>query len=535
MITLADAVEEWAKKTPTAPGWWIDIDGDLISLSWKQIEQACLLVARTLSERGLNTGDRLVSYLPNGIGWAMVDLGCALRGIIHVPVDRRLSERDLESVVEQTQGFLVRSVAEFFQTKEEGSLPDDLAIYAWSIDHFETMDFDSLRNPIHPHDPANILFTSGTTGAPLGVMLSHENLIQNARGKLDAVPQFAWDRRLNFLPFSHAYARTCELSTWALTGGSIMSVHTYDQLWTYGPRFEPTLLNAVPSVFQRLERELAHSDSTQQRKQELTQYLGSKLRCLASGGAGLPSKTFRFFHELGLPIIQGYGLTEASPVVCSNRSDHPLDDCVGPPIVQNEIRIDAEQRLYVKGPGVMLGYWNQPSATACRIQNGWLETGDRAEQLSNGSLRILGRTDDRITLSTGYKVDPAAIEQRLVGKSGIRNCMLVGSGQRFLVAIVVSDREQDHDLLQSIRKTLVDCPDYCIPRHLIIEKNDWTASSGMVNLKGSLRREAIAEHYRHKIAATYCSTLGRKQVTLDPSNRNEQGGDGTEQRNEVQQ
>jgi long-chain acyl-CoA synthetase len=367
-------------------------------------------------------------------------------------------------------------------------------------------------------------------------MLSHENLVENARGKLDAVPQFASDRRLNILPFSHAYARTCELSTWALTGGSMTSVSSYDQLSTIGPRFEPTLINAVPSVFQRLEQELEYFETIEHRKRELTSRFGSRLRCLASGGAGLATKTFHFFRELGLPIIQGYGLTEASPVVCSNRSDHPLEDCVGPPILNTEIHIDADQKLFVKGPGVMLGYWNQPSATERRIKNGWLDTGDRAERLPDGSLRILGRTDDRITLSTGYKVDPAAFEQRLVGQTGIRNAMLVGNGQRFLVAIiVVADSDQENGLLESIREALVDCPDYCIPKRLIIETADWTVSSGMVNHKGGLRRDAIAEHYRHAIAAAYCSTLRRKQIALDPSNRDQQGGDGTEQGNEVQQ
>jgi long-chain acyl-CoA synthetase len=315
----------------------------------------------------------------------------------------------------------------------------------------------------------------------------------------------------------------------------MMSVPSYDQLWAYGSRFEPTLLNAVPAVFQRLQQELERSVSTDYRKHELALRLGNKLRCLASGGAGLSSETFGFFQKLGFPIIQGYGLTEASPVVCSNRTEQPLPDCVGRPILHTEIRIDAEQRLYVKGPGVMLGYWNQPSATSRRIANGWLETGDRAEQRSDGTLRILGRTDDRITLSTGYKVDPAAIEQCLVGKFGIRNCMLVGSGQRFLIAIVVADSDQEMSLLQSIRETLVDYPDYCIPKRLIVEKNAWTESSGMVNRKGGLRRDAIAEHYRHAIAASYCSTLGRKQVTLNPSNRDEQGGDRTEKGNEVQQ
>ena len=183
----------------------------------------------------------------------------------------------------------------------------------------------------------------------------------------------------------------------------------------------------------------------------------------------------------------------------------------------------------------MRGYWENPIDTALRIQDGWLDTGDRAEQLSDGSLRILGRCDDRIVLSTGHKVDPLRIEQRLIEKSGIQNCMLVGNQQRFVSAIVVTDSVDEAELLRVFAEVLSDYPDFCIPKKLILDQNNWTEATGLIHRKGSLLRTAILEHYRNEIALVYCRSFGRKQVALNPRDQDKQAGDADQRGNEVQQ
>ncbi len=541
MITFAEAVRDWSRKTPTAPAWWIDVDGELRSISWQQIEQAMLQVARSLSERGLVGGDRLVTYLPNGLSWALIDLACNLRGVIHAPVDHRLPQSFANHAVLKIRASILESLESLFSNRIDLTDPTDQpkksdeAIYRWSNSPQKKLSFDLLQIKVQPTDTATILFTSGTSREPQGVMLSYENLLSNTLGKLAALPQFSSDRRLNLLSFSHAYARTCELSTWALTGGSMMSVSSFEQLLKFAPQLRPTLLNAVPHVFQKLQRILENDLTHDERQQSLSRLLGDSMRGLASGGAGLPNSTYQFFDQLGLPIIQGYGLTEASPVVCSNRSANPTGDSVGPPIQNVGIRIDGDQQLFVKSLGVMKGYWENPIETALRIQDGWLDTGDRAEQLSNGTLRILGRCDDRIVLSTGHKLDPLRIEQRLIEKLGIRNCMLVGNHQRFVIAIVVTDSVDEAELLRAFGDLLGDFPDFCIPKRLILEQNDWTEAAGLIHRKGNLLRTAILDRYHHEIASVYCRSFGRKQVALNPRDQDKQTGDADQRGNEVQQ
>ncbi len=500
-----------------------------------------LLVAQSLCDRGLVAGDRLVTQLPNSLSWVLVDLACSLRGIIHVPVDHRLPASFADDAVLKTRASVLPTLESVFSSRSDLSGPfrsPDHAVYRWSICPQIESSFDALKIAVRPNDVATILFTSGTSREPQGVMLSYENLFSNALGKLEALPQYSSDRRLNLLPFAHAYARTCELSTWALTGGSMMSVQNFDQFLMFAPQLCPTLLNGVPYVFQKLRNKLEAYLVHEERRQALQSLIGDSMRGFASGGAGLPTDTYHFFSQIGLPIIQGYGLTEASPVVCSNRSINPTSDSVGPPIRNTEVRIGDEQRLFVKGPGIMQGYWENTLETALRIQDGWLDTGDRAEQRPDGTLQILGRFDDRIVLSTGHKVDPLRIEHRLMEIPSIRNCMLLGIQQRFVAAIVIVEAPDEIDerkLLQAIREQMFDFPNFCIPKRLIVDCQDWTEQSGLINRKGSLRRTAILEHYRNPIASVYCRSFGRKQVSLNPSNQNKQAADSNQGGDEVQQ
>jgi long-chain acyl-CoA synthetase len=263
--------------------------------------------------------------------------------------------------------------------------------------------------------------------------------------------------------------------------------------------------------------------------------LGERLRVLAAGGAGLSQDLFLWFANLGLPIIQGYGLTEASPVVCSNRSDNPQSNCVGPAIRDTELHIDAEERLWVKGPGVMLGYWEDDAATKKRIIDGWLDTGDRAAWTSAGAICILGRCDDRIVLSTGEKVDPSVIEDRMLQLPAIRRALLIGHQQKFLAAIVISETADESLLLNQIQLHLRDLPRYCIPKRLIIVKDDWTHEAGLVNHKGTIIRSAILDKYRLEIGRLFHASLGRRQDTLDPCQTEQQADPQHQQRDGVQQ
>jgi long-chain acyl-CoA synthetase len=257
-----------------------------------------------------------------------------------------------------------------------------------------------------------VLWTSGTTGVPRGVTLSSQNLVGNAAAKLIAVPQSHSDRRLCVLPLSHAYARTCDFGTWLLSGCELAIAFGYSGLARLSPEFRPTLINVVPSLAERLlqDAELQGLD---------------QLRLLGCGGAGLSEAAFDRWHARGVTVIQGYGLTEASPVICSATPQDARAGFVGR-FVQGWESAIRDQQLFVRGPHVMLGYWNDPQATARRIdRDGWLATGDLVQHDGeSGQLKILGRADDVIVLPTGKKIHPATVERSAEQVAGVGHAML---------------------------------------------------------------------------------------------------------------
>lgn len=374
--------------------------------------------------------------------------------------------------------------------------------------------------------PANILFTSGTTGNSRGVTLSHRNLISNALAKLDAMPEFATDVRLNFLPFAHAYARTCELTTWLVTGSTLHTARNIEHCMHVVESVSPTLINGVPHFYQHLHSRWKAVDGT---TESLRRLLGTRIRRLASGGAALPPAIRNDFDLAGLPIFQGYGLTETSPVVCSNRDETATQPQVlhevGSPVVGNELRIDSDNQLWVRGDCVMLGYWNDPEATGKKIVDGWLRTGDLAEWIpskpnigsdktheimSGATVRILGRSDDAIVLSTGDKVHPASIETLLMEQFAFDRCLLIGTDRPYLVLVAqmssqVSERMvlSPANAIEEMNRVLGDLSKFERPRKVLFVDDAWTAENGLLNFKGAMVRKRIEERYRDSIDKLY--------------------------------
>jgi long-chain acyl-CoA synthetase len=360
-----------------------------------------------------------------------------------------------------------------------------------------------IESRFQENDIANILFTSGTTSAPKGVMLSHRNLVRNALAKLDAMPQLSSDHRLNLLPFSHAYAKTCELATWLISGSSLEIATSSSDLIERFAIAKPTLFNGVPLLFKRIHAEWLRRGGGVETMNTLT---GGRIRQFASGGAPIHDELRAAFEQSGLPIFQGYGLTEAGPVVCSNRSganSGGVDRClvgVGPVVNGVELRIDRERRLWVRGDGVMLGYWNDPGSTGERIQNGWLDTGDVAALDESQNVSILGRSDDTIILENGYKIDPLGIEQLICNIEGVRDCALVSNEQSgYDVVILCEEMEVGEDKRKRPWKTDIECELSRLfsqhrlvhPQRVVFSTVDWTEKNGLRNFKGAKNRSKI--------------------------------------------
>ncbi len=468
----------------------------------------------------VKTGDRVVSILPNSAAWIAIDAACSAVNAIHVPLPPNGTSEWIHSACNQVAPRCVLTTENFVGVKElpcfeeKGCPVITIATEPNQSPHHCMLDpFDSMNASIDVPQvdrvdldaTFNILFTSGTSGSPKGVMLSHRSLMLNAEAKLDAMPQYVDDLRLNLLPFSHAYARTCEVSTWAISGSRMLCSQNLKQFWQLAPNIQPTLINAVPAIYHTIYSETVRGASQNSLgrfsmenqtplKSAIESRLGSNIRMLASGGATLPEKIFEFFEQAGLPIHQGYGLTEASPVVCSTRWNEGRAGSVGPPVKHVQIRIDDDRILWIKGPTIMKGYWNNPKATQQRIVDGWLNTNDIVEIDSQGGLRILGRSDDIIVLSTGRKIAPLPIESALLQCEGVRAAVVIGEGQPFLTAIIFSGHWEvmsDQERLRTIDETLHQFASYMRPKRCVVINTFPSDQPDLFNPKGSPKRKAF--------------------------------------------
>lgn len=464
----------------------------MLCVTWQELLCRIHRLAYWLLKQGLVPGDRVVNLGGNSLGWIVIDLACNAIGCIHAPIDARRGEKDIRRCIEELGPKLVIGTV---------GLEVDLALLPDPSTHLQDEWLEEDRRGA----TATILWTSGTSSSPKGVMLSNENLLSNAMAKLDAMPQHATDLRLNLLPFSHAYARTCELTTWILTGGVLSSVGASKDFLQAACRIRPTLINAVPSLYQ------VWIDAWEKQRREqrggfdsLAEFFGGRIRQFASGGAAIQSRLRDRFREHGLDIFQGYGLTEASPVVCSNRAsrgdEQALLDGVGVPVRGVQCRVDHQGQLLVRGPGVMQGYWKDPNATAKRIQDGWLLTGDTLASMgtTESAFHISGRIDDLQILSNGMKFAPLPLESKLERIEHVQKAVLIGGDRSnpLLVVQFVEDAGVElTELLRQVANELRDEPHHLHPKKVIVSKEPWTTENGLRTWKGGINRREIERRY----------------------------------------
>lgn len=477
-----------------------------------------------LQQQQLARGEHVGSVMQNSFEWIVIDFACQLCGLVHVAIDPRLPDEAAIQLLRKADCRFAIIDPNRLKTLQASAL-SVLRLATYRIERntreFTSEGLNELRKAaiqLDPLAPAQILFTSGTSGQPRAVVLSHRNLVSNSVAKLDAAPQFESDLRLNILPFSHAYARTCELSAWVLSKSELALAQDWQHFLHMAPRLEPTLINLVPHLVERLHRSLPcsdflhtdslHSDLDQfSARERLAQLLGSKVRLLQVGGAALPLKLWKDFAFLGLPPLQGYGLTEASPVVCSNRAGEQFPETVGPPVSGVEIKVDEDGQLWTRGNHVMLKYYQEPQVTKAKIVDGWLATGDIAELLPQG-IKIIGRVSDVVVLSTGYKVMPQSIESRLNDIPWIANCIVVGDGDPSLTAVVwpslaklpaglsrsnLTDERLSQEFLVEAAERLTDLPSHAQIRKALIANSPIDESMRIA--KGGWRRDLIMAKY----------------------------------------
>jgi long-chain acyl-CoA synthetase len=377
-----------------------------------------------------------------------------------------------------------------------------------------------------PSSLATILYTSGTTGEPKGVMLTQHNLVSNAVATVEQFDMQESDRRLNFLPLSHIFARLCDLYTWLVCGYQLGLAESRDSVLADCAALRPTLLNGVPYFYDRVRRTLIEQ-GRQDEPGALRNILGGEVRTCASGGAALPDLVFDFYWERSVPLLQGYGLTETSPVITMSTPAHVRRGSSGRPIRDVEVRIASDGEIVTRGPHVMAGYYRQPQATAEVIRDGWFHTGDLGRLDEDGFLFITGRKKEILVTSGGKNIAVIHLESLLTEDPLILQAVVVGDGRDYLTALIVPNpdllrqeitargivagsREEAlvHPAVldlyrERIQHRLRTVSQYEQVRRFRLLPRGFTIDSGELTPKLSLRRKEIEANYRAEINDMY--------------------------------
>ncbi|MDC0935871.1 AMP-dependent synthetase/ligase [Pirellulales bacterium] len=509
------------------------VDGELRWLTWREVLEQAERFAAALQHYGAVCGSHVAQVGGNSVEWILTDLAIHRLGAVHVPLHAALSPAQAAAQIKHAEARLVivdSRLASAGELAQQHSVP--------TATHAELRgQTDAARTgaaaPPSRSDLATILYTSGTTGEPLGVMLTHDNLTSNAAAVAEAVEPLDDETRLCILPLSHIYARTCDLYVWLYRGTRLVLAESRETIFRDCQIARPNAMNAVPYFYRKVVHAL-HEKGVDGESGSLQQALGGEIvRCFC-GGAALAPEIEAFYQERGLTIYSGYGLTESSPVISASSPSAHRAGCVGPPLPNTEVRLADDGEITARGPGVTPGYWHNEEATRSVIRDGWLYTGD-VGAWEDGKLRIIGRKKEIIVLATGKNVAPAWIESLLSASQWVEQVCVVGDQRDYLTALVVPNpaavrREiQDRKLWVWSKRRAVRHPviraafrsefDRLLDESAAHEKigaftllpRAFSAEAGELTLKMSLCRKTIHTNFSREIERLYDSQESRRQ------------------------
>ena len=523
------------------------------SLNWNEVTLKIKSLTTFLQDY-ISPGDRCVLLSENRPQWLIADIAIMNSGGVTVPLFTTYSESDYEYIINDC-GPKVCIVSNKLQyEKIEKFLNDKIKII--SIDEFTNqienfseifkktnLTNKSYNDKIKRNDLACIIYTSGTTGKPKGVMLSHGGILSNCEGALEILASIVKKKKpvfLTWLPLSHSYEHTVQFVQISL-GAKVYYAESLDKLIPNMSVAKPTIMTAVPRFYQNLYNKISLNFSkmeglkkklitntlklgTKKLKKEnlnfgekisnflceilvrkkIKKQFGGELQAFVSGGGALDQKIGEFLNSIGLPTLQGYGLTEASPVVSCNVPGNIQIETVGPPFKTNEVKISNDGEILVKGENVMLGYWNKKDETNEVIKEGWLHTGDIGEFTKDGNLKITDRKKEIIVNLGGDNISPSKIENLLCLNEKIKQSFVYGDKKTYLVALIVTDNEENRSeinlFIENLNKNLQTIEKV---KKIKLIKEEFTIENGMLTPTLKLKRKKILEKYKEDLEKLY--------------------------------
>ncbi|MEW8040973.1 MAG: long-chain fatty acid--CoA ligase [Candidatus Thiodiazotropha endolucinida] len=576
--TIGAVFQERVKRSPDATAY-IQYDEEREvwqETSWSEMAQLVARWQAAFRNENLRPGDRVAIMLRNCREWAIFDLAAQCLGLITVPLytndrpenigyilqdagirllllENNEQWQELQQIRNQLAG--LNRIVSLHKVDPMGLQPHLVSIEEWLPDQTN----DGLQViDVASKDLATIVYTSGTTGRSKGVMLSHHNILWDIESGVKVIDIYTADTFLSFLPLSHTLERTVGYYLALVSGAATAYARSIPQLAEDLETIKPTIMVSVPRIFERvyakiqdkLESDSAiargifslavetgwtHFEFQQGRSswspklwlwpllekivaRKIQDKLGGRLRIAVSGGAPLSPDIAKVFIGLGVPILQGYGLTETSPIISANTHENNFPASVGRPFPGIEVKINEYEELLCRAPNVMMGYWNNRNATSEVIDaDGWFHTGDKAK-IEDGYIFITGRLKEIIVMANGEKVPPADMEMCIAMDSLFDQVLVLGESKPYLSAIVVLNPEhaqihglnpgniseqQMQELMARINNHLDNFPGYAKIIRVTVLGEPWSVENGLITPTLKLKRKNILERYAKEYDEMY--------------------------------
>ena len=537
-----------------------DTNSGPYTYSWGNIKTKIEVLSNYLKNI-ISKGDRCVLLSENRPEWLISDIAIMNSGGVTVPLFTTYSENDYEYIIKDCapKVCIVSNLEQFKKIKnfiKENTIVISIDEFDKNIKSFEYIffkaetDLKTLVKSVVPYndnlkrnDLACIIYTSGTTGNPKGVMLSHGGILSNCEGAdeiLNSLVKKDLPVFLTWLPLSHSYEHTVQYVQISL-GAKIYYAENIEKLLANMAISKPTIMTAVPRFYQNLYSKISINFLKQKGfkkklientillgtkilnkeklnfKEKMINFLceklvrkkiknqfGGRLKAFVSGGGALDQKIGEFLNSIGLPTLQGYGLTETSPVVSCNIPGKIKIETVGPPFKTNNVKIADDGEILVKGENVMLGYWNMTKETDETIKDGWLHTGDIGEITQDGNLKITDRKKEIIVNLGGDNISPSKIENLLCLNQKIKQSFVYGDKKTYLVALIVSENDENKKeieiYLENLNKNLSSVEK--VKKFKLI-KEEFTIENRMLTPTLKLKRKKILEKYKEELEKLY--------------------------------
>ena len=584
--TLWGLFRERVRRSPDAIAYreYNRTEGSWRDHTWRMISERVDWFRAALARENIAVGDHVAVLLPNGIDWVCLDLAAHGSGLVIVGLyphdtaasnayilahsDARLVFLDTEARWKSLWPFRSEFPSlerVWIRDARGGPAPSSAGpIVRELADVLANASEPPSQHPTAPSDLATLIYTSGTTGRPKGVMLSHYALLWNAQASAAVIPPRRDDVFLSILPMAHAFERTVGYYLPMMGGCTIAYARSAQDLPEDLITVRPTVMLGVPLLFERMSAAIWAKVAASPAKRSLLRItasvgwrrfvaaqhrasaglaerllwpilkryvampvlaaFGGRLRVAISGGAPLDQGVARMLIGLGLPLVEGYGLTEAAPVVAANGLDDNLPGSVGRPLAGIEVKLTSKGELLVRSPSIMIGYWKDDAETARTLDaTGWLATGDVAEINEDGRIFIRGRLTEIIVLSIGEKVNPNVVEAALTRDPLFEQAVVVGNRRPFLAAIIVLNadawklfaaskgldpQQPNHaaskiEVLARITSLLVALPRYAQVRAVHLALETWTIEAGLLTPTLKVKRDVVVPLFAKEIDDLY--------------------------------